>query len=262
MPVLELDSVKLHWQQDGDLSGAPVVFVNSLGTDLRLWEHLLPHLPANTRQIRFDLRGQGLTECLLPQFSLTDLTTDLVRLLDHLRIRSCTLVGTSLGGMIAQQMAASRADLVRHLVLTNTAPKMGTAEMWQKRIDAIRESGLAAVADDILQRWFSPSFLGSTKAGFWHQALTQADPMGYVGACHAIAQTDLSSLLGQISQRTLVIGGERDGASPPEQVTAMARMIENSTCKILPGVGHLPSVEAPELLALHLSEFMSEDVNA
>ena len=259
MPFLELDDVRLHWREDGDPDGTPIVFANSLGTDTRLWDDLLPHLPARARKIRFDLRGHGRSGCPPSPYSLDDLTGDVVALLESLGIKGCTFVGTSLGGMIAQNIAVARPDLVDRLVLTNTAPKMGDPAMWAARVDAVRRDGLASISEDILARWFGPVFLADSRLNDWRKILIETSAEGYVGCCQAIAAADLTANLGNIQQKTLVIGGADDRASPPDQIRDMASRITHSTCHILDDVGHLPSIEAPAILAYHIVEGIDED---
>ena len=138
MNVAELDGLRVHYRDDGDPAGAPVVFANSLGTDLRLWDEVIPLLPAGLRLVRYDKRGHGLTDCPAGPYKMGILVSDAERLMDHLGLRDAMFVGLSIGGMIAQGLAVKRPDLVRAMVLSNTAAKIGTPEMWQQRIDGVR----------------------------------------------------------------------------------------------------------------------------
>ena len=125
MHIADLGDVGLHYRIDGDPDGAPLVFANSLGTDMRLWDLILPHLPKGLRIIRFDKRGHGLSSQPPGPYSMGSLVRDAERLLDHLAVRDCVFVGLSIGGMIAQGLAVKRMDQVRALVLSNTAAKIG-----------------------------------------------------------------------------------------------------------------------------------------
>ena len=138
MKLFETDDVQLHYREDGDRHGAPVVFANSLGTDLRLWDPILPHLPAGLRIIRYDKRGHGLSSCPTGAYSMGALVREIEALLDHLNVKNCLFVGLSIGGMIAQGLAVKRLDLVRALVLSNTAAKIGQPTMWTDRIAAVK----------------------------------------------------------------------------------------------------------------------------
>ena len=122
--IFDTGAVQLHYREDGDPGGAPLVFANSLGTDLRLWDGVLPLLPPGLRIIRYDKRGHGLSSCPEPPYAMGALVRDLEMLLDHLAVRGALVVGLSIGGLIAQGLAVKRLDLVRALVLSNTAPKI------------------------------------------------------------------------------------------------------------------------------------------
>lgn len=258
MRVALANGVRLNWREDGDPQGVPVVFANSLGTDLRLWDQVVPLLPAGLRLIRYDKRGHGLSDCPPAPYTMDDLVTDAEALLATLGIESCIFVGLSIGGMIGQGLAARRPDLVRALVLSNTAAKMGEAAMWQARIDAIRTGGIEALADPVMERWFAPTFRATDDLTAWRNMLTRTPVTGYIGCCQAIAGTDLSDSTRALRLPTLVIAGSEDGASPPDLVQDTARMIPGSRFEVIEGTGHLPCVEDPAAYATHLNDFLKE----
>ena len=258
MQVALANGVGLNWREDGDPAGYPVVFANSLGTDMRLWDQVLPLLPRGLRIIRFDKRGHGLSDCPPAPYAMEDLVSDAEALLDGLGLRACVFVGLSIGGMIGQGLAARRPDLVAALVLSNTAAKMGDAAMWQTRIDAIRAGGIEALADAVMERWFSPAFLSRPELTAWRNMLTRTPVEGYVGCCHAIAGADLSESTSTLSLPVLAIAGREDGASPPALVQGTADMIAGSRFAVIEGAGHLPCVEDPAAYAALLNEFLKE----
>lgn len=258
MRIATANGVRLHWREDGDPAGVPVVFANSLGTDLRLWDQLVPLLPGGLRIIRFDTRGHGLSDCPQAPYAMDDLITDTEALLDGLGVSACVFVGLSIGGMIGQGLAARRSDMVRALVLSNTAARMGDAAMWQTRIDAIRAGGIEALTDAVMERWFSPAFLARPEVTAWRNMLTRTPPAGYIGCCHAIAGADLSDTTRRLTLPTLAIAGGADRASPPDLVQATARMITSSRFEVIAGAGHLPCVETPEAYAALLMDVLKE----
>ena len=218
MHIAPLKSARLHWRQDGDAEGHPVVFANSLGTDLRLWDKVIALLPPGFRYIRFDKRGHGLSACPPAPYSIDTLADDTAALLDHLGVRSCTFVGLSIGGMIAQTLTARRPDLVSSLVLSNSAAKMGDAAMWHDRIAATQANGLDAIADGVMARWFSEPFRKTDELEAWRNMLVRTPVQGYVGCCHAIAAADLTQSTAKLTLPTIGIAGGQDGARPPERV--------------------------------------------
>ncbi|WP_420395101.1 3-oxoadipate enol-lactonase [Nioella sp.] len=252
------NGVKLNWREDGDPAGLPLVFANSLGTDLRLWDQILSLLPSGLRIIRFDKRGHGLSDCPSAPYAMDDLVSDAEALLDGLGISDCLFVGLSIGGMIGQGLAARRPDLIRALVLSNTAAKMGDAAMWQTRIDAILAGGIEALADAVMERWFSPAFLARPELTAWRNMLTRTPAEGYIGCCHAIAGADLSESTNTLTLPTLAIAGSEDGASPPDLVRGTAEMIAGSRFEVIDGAGHLPCVEDPAAYAVLLTDFLKE----
>lgn len=258
MRVLMANGVKLNWREDGDPAGVPVVFANSLGTDLRLWDQILPLLPTGLRIIRFDKRGHGLSDCPPAPYAMEHLVSDTEALLDGLGISDCVFVGLSIGGMIGQGLAARRPDLIRAQVLSNTAAKMGDAAMWQARIEAIHAGGIEALADAVMERWFSPAFLTRPELSVWRNMLTRTPVEGYIGCCHAIAGADLTESTKALTLPTLAIAGSDDGASPPDLVQGTANMIAGSRFTVIEGAGHLPCVEDPAVYAALLTDFLKE----
>ncbi|WP_170604071.1 3-oxoadipate enol-lactonase [Ruegeria arenilitoris] len=258
MRMADLKSVQLHWREDGSHDGHVVVFANSLGTDLRLWDKIIPLLPIDYRLIRFDLRGHGLSSCPSGPYSIDELVSDTEDLMDHLDVSSCVFVGLSIGGMIGQALAARRPDLIKSMVLSNTAAQMGGAKLWQDRVKAIRSSGIEGLSEQILDRWFGPDFRDHREVNAWRNMLTRTPVEGYVGCCLAIAEADLSFTTPTLRLPTLGIAGTMDGASPPDLVRHTINMIPNARFELIEGAGHLPCVEKPAQYADLLTEFLKE----
>lgn len=258
MKIARLEAIDLHYREDGPRDGAPVVFANSLGTDLRLWDAVVPLLPPGLRLIRYDKRGHGLSACPPGPYSMGSLVTDAERLLDHLGVRDAVFVGLSVGGMIAQGLAVKRMDQVRAMVISNTAARIGTAEMWQERIDAIRNGGIAALSDGILERWFSKRFRDTADFAAWRNMLERQPVQGYLGCCAAIAGTDFYTPTSGLTLPTLAIAGSEDGSTPPDLVRETAGLVRGSRFHLIRGAGHLPCVEKPGEYAELLTEFLFE----
>lgn len=258
MRAARLTGATLHWREDGDTAGPAVVFANSLGTDLRLWDAVVERLPKHLRLIRYDKRGHGLSSCPAGPYSIEDLAQDALELLDHAGVETCVFVGLSIGGMIAQTLAARAPERVSALVLSNTASKMGEAQMWQERIAAIEADGIAALSEAVMQRWFAPAFLGTEAHLPWRHMLERTPQAGYIACCQAIAGTDLSALTPTLRQPTLGIAGSADGASPAALVEATIDLLPDARFTVIEDTGHLPCVEAPEAYAGALLEFLKE----
>ncbi|WP_299024463.1 3-oxoadipate enol-lactonase [uncultured Sulfitobacter sp.] len=258
MRAVNANGVTLHVQEDGDPNGAPVLFANSLGTDLRLWDAIIPLLPQGLRLIRYDKRGHGLSGCPEGPYTIDDLATDTAALIEALDLGPVTFVGLSIGGMIGQILASRRPDLVRALVLSNTAAKLGDPATWADRIVAINADGLAAMEGAVLDRWFGPTFRATPAAALWGAMLSRTPAVGYVACCAAIAAADLTASTATLRLPTLAIAGSHDGASPPDLVAATAALIPGAQVHVIDGAGHLPCVENPAAYAAVLNPFMKE----
>ncbi|MFP7672579.1 3-oxoadipate enol-lactonase [Marivita sp. S0852] len=258
MYIANLGDIRLHYRIDGDPDGAPVVFSNSLGTDLRLWDKVIARLPIRgLKYIRYDTRGHGLSECPPPPYTMGALVRDAERLMDHLAIRDAVFVGLSIGGMIAQGLAAKRLDLVRTLVLSNTATRIGTRDIWAERIAGVEQGGIEALADSILQRWFSPPFRQTEEYHAWRNMLTRTPADGYIGCSHAIAGTDFLTMTAGLRLPTLGIAGSEDGSTPADLVKETVDLVPGSRFHLIRKAGHLPCVEDPDNFARALSDFIA-----
>lgn len=258
MRIAELDDIAIHYREDGDPDGAPVVFSNSLGTDLRLWDDMLRYLPDGLRLIRYDKRGHGLSSCPASPYAMGSLVHDVEMLLDTLDVRDAVFVGCSVGGLIAQGLAVKRLDQVRAIVLSNTAAKIGTAQLWQDRIDAVNTGGIASISDAILDRWFSKAFMKRPDLFAWRAMLERQPAQGYAGVSAAIAGTDFYTTTASLTLPTLAIAGSEDGATPPDLVRETAELVKGSRFELMRGVGHLPMAEDPEGYAKLLAGFLKE----
>ncbi len=258
MLVADLGDMRLHYRDEGAADGAPVVFVNSLGTDLRLWDKLVARMPAGLRLIRYDKRGHGLSDAPPAPYAMGALVRDLERLLDHLTVREALVVGLSIGGMIAQGLAVKRPDLVRAVVLSNTAARIGTPQMWQERIETVQAGGLEALADAVMERWFPPAFRALPEAAAWRHMLCRTPAQGYAGCSAAIAGSDFLASTATLRLPALGIAGSEDGSTPPDMVHETLALIPGSRVALIRGSGHLPCVDQPDAYAAELSDFMRQ----
>jgi 3-oxoadipate enol-lactonase len=256
MHMADLGDLRLNYRIDGPEDGTPVVFANSLGTDLRLWDQILPLLPQGLRILRFDKRGHGLSDLPEWPYSMGQLVHDTERLMDKLGFRDAIFIGLSIGGMIAQGLAAKRLDLVRAVVLSNTGAKIGTREIWQTRIDAVNAGGLAAVVDATMERWFSKPFHETDQYHAWRNMFLRCPAEGWTGCGAAISGSDFYASTAQLRLPALGIAGSEDGSTPPDLVRETVGLIPGSEFRLIRNAGHLPCVEAPEEYAAILTEFL------
>ncbi len=256
MNLFDAGDVRIHYRVDGPADGPTVVFANSLGTDMRLWDPILPLLPKGLRLIRWDKRGHGLSTVPSGPYSMGSLITDCERLLDHLAVKECVFVGLSIGGMIAQGLAAKRLDLIRAMVLSNTAAKIGNPALWDERIAAVHANGVESLADAVMERWFSEGFRNTPELELWRNMLVQQAGNGYAGCSAAISGTDFYTTTSNLRLPTLGIAGSEDGSTPPDLVRETTDLIPGSQFHLIRRAGHLPCVEQPEEYAQVLTDFL------
>jgi 3-oxoadipate enol-lactonase len=260
MQFARLNEVNLHHQLIGGPPSKPtLVFVNSLGTDFRMWRDVVVRLVGEATIITYDKRGHGLSGVGRTPYSMETLASDLAALLDHLRVRNAIICGVSVGGMIAQQLYALRPDLVEALALCDTLPRIGDHAFWSARIARIEAEGLGGVAEGILERWFTPEFRRPDNAEYiGYLTMFERQPVeGYLATCAALRDADLGALAPHIGVPTLCVVGDRDMSIPAAAVADFARAIPHARFELIRACGHLPSVEQPEALTAILRAFMS-----
>lgn len=258
MNMADLGDIRLHYQLDGDPKGAPLVFANSLGTDLRLWDKIIPLLPKGLRILRYDMRGHGLSDAPPAPYAMGTLVRDLERLMDHLGLKEAVLVGLSIGGLVAQGLAVKRLDLLRAVVLSNTAAKIGNKDIWQSRIDLVNAEGIEGMADAIIERWFPPAFRATPECHAWRNMVVRTPCDGYAGCAAAIGGTDFYATTAGLRLPVLGIAGSEDGATPPDLVRETIDLIPGAKFALIRNAGHLPCVDQPEVFAGHLNQFLTD----
>jgi len=256
---VQIGKVALHYQTISGPADRPVlVFINSLGTDFRIWRDVLVRLVGSCPLLVYDKRGHGLSDEDAGHASIDDHVDDLFGLLTHLDIRSCVICGLSVGGLIAQRLYQRHPDRVQALILCDTAAKIGSAESWNMRIEAVQNGGLSSIVDGVMQRWFSPAFRAEDNPGFagYRNMMQRQSAEGYIATCAAIRDADYTDALAQIAVPTLCLVGDQDGATPPDLVLDMARRIPKARYEVIKNAGHIPSVEQPEAMTHVIGAFL------
>ncbi|HET9109947.1 MAG TPA: 3-oxoadipate enol-lactonase [Ktedonobacterales bacterium] len=241
MPYVELPTGRFFYRYDGLPDAPQLVLSNSLGTDHTMWERQMPALTPSFRVLRYDSRGHGASAAPKGPYTIEELGQDVLDLYDALGISRASFCGLSMGGMVGMWLAANAPERVERLALCNTAARLGPPRMWDARIEAVRARGMSAIAQAVLARWFTPSFLSadSLDVAAIRQMLANTSAEGYIASCEAIRDMDQREILAHITAPSLVITGAHDVATPP----ADGRFLANS----IPGAQYL------ELEAAHLS---------
>jgi 3-oxoadipate enol-lactonase len=261
MQFSRINGIVLHYSDTGPRPDLPpLVFSNSLGTDFRAWDRLTDLLSDRFRIVRYDKRGHGLSQVTAAPYRIDDHVGDLIGLLDHLALDRIILCGLSVGGLIAQGLAARQPERLQALILCDTAAKIGTEEMWATRIATIEQGGIEAIADSIMERWLSAAFRSGRpeEAAGWRNMLVRTPAAGYLGTCAAIRDADLSAEAAGIDVPVLCLVGSEDGATPPDLVRGTAELIPGAGFEVVEGAGHLPCIERPEVMAGLITSFLEE----
>jgi 3-oxoadipate enol-lactonase len=260
MRFIEANEITLHIRQEGNATGETLVFVNSLGTDLRIWDAVIDSLLTDYNMIRYDKRGHSLSDCPKTPYTIRDHTDDLAGLLDVLNIENVVLVGISVGGLIAMDFAVQHPEAVQALIVCDSLPKIGTGEMWNERINTLRQGGMASLGDTILTRWFAPSYKEQYPSEYrgYYNMLTRMPITGYTGTCEAIRDTDLTEAVQHIQCPTLLLCGAEDVSTPPLLMKGLTDLIPNARYVEIEAAGHLPCIENPQAVVTAIQSFLKD----
>jgi 3-oxoadipate enol-lactonase len=260
VPFVHIGGATLHHRLEPANGTAPaIVFINSLGTDFRIWDAVISALSGDITMLVYDKRGHGLSDIGGGIRSIDDHVDDLSGLIDHFGFEKVVLCGLSVGGMIAQRLYARHPQIVEALILCDTAHKIGTAESWNTRIATVESKGIAAVAEAVLKVWFTPAFHSARSAELagCRNMLTRQALAGYVGTCAAVRDADFTDTARRIAVPTLCIVGDQDGSTPPDLVRSMADLIPGARFETIGDAGHIPCVEQPEALTALIRGFVA-----
>ena len=259
MPFVESNGARLNYRFDGPADAPVLVLSNSLGTNLSMWDPQIQALAAQFRLLRYDTRGHGQSSVTPGPYSVTQLGRDVVGLLDAVGIERAHFCGLSMGGVIGMWLGVYAAGRINRLVLCNTAAKIGTADMWNTRIETVRTNGLSAVAETQAQRWFTPAFIAKAPdvIAATRQMIASTSPEGYAANCGAIRDMDQRETISRIRARTLVIGGLHDPVISAADLRYLVDTIPGAKLVEL-DASHLSNVEAPVEFTKALLNFLTE----
>ena len=241
------DGAAIHYEADADDGRPALVLSNSLGTNLGMWEPQLAAARAHFRVVRYDSRGHGGSAAPAGPYTIARLGRDAVELLDALGLAKASFCGLSKGGMVGMWLGANAASRLERLALCNTAAHLPPAELWSGRIETALTKGMSALADAVVERWFTPPFRerDPQTVDRVRAMILATPPIGYAGCCAAIRDMDQRADLAGIAVPTLVVAGEKDPATPPAMGEAVAAAIPAATFTVLPDCAHLSNLEQP-----------------
>ena len=249
--------MKTHYKVEGTPNSPVLVFSNSLGTDLRMWDGVVTPLLPYFRIIRYDTRGLGQSEVTPSPYTVDELGRDVLELLNNLGIEKVHFCGLSMGGQIGQWLGIHHSHRLNKLILCNTAAQIGSAEGWNSRIELIRQEGMEAIWEGTRKVWFrdafvqnNPDTINDLREMFLHN-----DVLGYSNCCAAVRDADFRAELHRIQVDTLVLAGDEDPATTVQDAEFLAEQIPQAGLKVLPA-RHIPAIEQPEAFAAAMIEFI------
>lgn len=257
MPLAKLPDAQINYEWVGAEHLPVLIFSNSLGTNLHMWDGQTEEFTKHFRLLRYDTRGHGQSEVTPGPYTIEQLSWDVVHLLDVLKLDPVFYCGLSMGGMTGIFLGANAPDRFHKLVLCNTAAKIGTPETWNARIQAVQAGGMKAVAGAVIERWFTPGFRSS------HPAETQAvramleaaNPQGYIANCAAVRDMDQRQTLGNIRVPCLALTGTHDPATTPADARFLAESIPGAAYAEF-SAAHLSNIEARDDFNRRVLQFL------
>lgn len=245
MPKIQANGIQLYYTLAGPADAPLVMLSNSLGTRLEMWDAQVPALAERYRVLRYDSRGHGRSDAPPGPYTIDLLADDALGLLDALGIERAHFCGLSKGGMVGQVLGARHGERLISLALCSTACHMPARDLWDERIRVATERGMAALADGVVERWFTEAFRRepSITVDRVRQMIIDTPAHGYAGCCAAIRDMDLRELITGIRVPTLVVVGEDDPATPPEKAREIQARIPGAQLEVIPQAAHLVNIE-------------------
>lgn len=244
MPLIESEGCALHVEIEGPADAPAVVFSNSLGADLTMWDPQVAAFTRLFRVVRYDRRGHGHSGVTPGPYSIAQLGRDALAILDGLKLDKAHWVGLSMGGMVGQWLGANAPDRLGKLVLSNTSSFMPDKQPWNDRIATIRAGGLAAIVDKVMSIWFTEDFrerdpgaVAKVRAAFLATPLD-----GYIACGEAVRDMDQRDLLDKIAVPTLIVAGRYDTSTPIEAAEFIRRRVPGAQLTILEAA-HISNIE-------------------
>lgn len=247
MPTFTSQDAEINYQTFGDAVKPALVFSNSLGTNFKMWQPQIDHFQQNFFVICYDTRGHGASSAPQGPYTLDQLGQDVVNLLDHLNIEKATFCGISMGGLTGQWLAINKPERFSHVVVCNTAAKIGQEQAWNERAALVREQGLAPIASTAAGRWFTEPFIQSNAAtvATLSNDLGAGSPEGYASCCEALAKADVREQLKNIQVPVFIVAGQQDPVTTVADGEFMQQRIANAELFEI-NASHISNIEQPE----------------
>ena len=258
MPFADLPHAGIHYDLQGPSASPVIVFSKSLGATLAMWDVQAAAFSAQCRVLRYDTRGHGQSSSPPGPYSIDQLGRDVLGLIDSLKLDRIHFCGLSMGGQIGQWLGLNASSRIHKLILCNTGAKIGNAEGWNARIEAVTKNGMKEVAPAVVARWFTPAFHEKHPEVVLpiRRSLETTNPAGYAACCAAVRDFDSRDSVSQIQLPTLVNTRAHDPSTPPAEGRFLAEKISGARYAEL-NAAHLSNIEDVDRFNGELSAFLS-----
>lgn len=240
-----------------------IVLAHPLGMSQAVWDDVIPALLPRYRVLTWDLPGHGASQAVSgTQITPADLAEEVLALVELAGVQRFHFAGTSIGGVVGQQLIAAHPDRLLSATLTNTGAVIGNPDLWNTRAGRVRQEGLAAMAEEIVPRWFAPATFEASpalKAG-WCVQMGRGDDESYAQLCEMLGRDTFTGKLSGKRAKVQLFGGSEDVATPPAVLDALSAELGGVPLEVFDGVGHVPSVEAPALFSQKLLAVLATDL--
>ncbi|MFY0747410.1 alpha/beta fold hydrolase [Pseudomonas sp. NFX5] len=257
MAWFDHEGCSLHYEEYGH--GTPLILIHGLGSSSQDWELQVPALARHYRLIVVDVRGHGRSDKPRERYSIEGFTYDLVALIEHLDLPPAHVVGLSMGGMIAFQLAVDEPGRVKSLCIVNSAPQVKVRSAreygwWVKRWTLARVLSLATIGKALGERLFpkpGQADLRRKMAERW----AKNDKRAYLASFDAIVGWSVQERLSRITCPTLVISADHD-YTPVAQKENYVKLLPDARLVVIEDSRHATPLDQPEVFNTTLLDFL------
>ncbi|MEN3978429.1 3-oxoadipate enol-lactonase [Acinetobacter sp. CWB-B33] len=259
MPTFISNDAAINYATFGDARKPAIIFSNSLGTNYQMWQPQINFFKKEYFIVCYDTRGHGASTAPQGPYSIEQLGTDVVNLLDHLNIQKASFCGISMGGLTGQWLAIHHPERFNHVIVCNTAAKIGQEQAWNDRAQLVREQGLKPIAETAASRWFTEPFIRSNTAivESLSNDLGAGSPEGYASCCEALAKADVREQLKNITVPTLVVAGQKDPVTTVADAQYIINNVRSSSLFEI-NASHISNIEQPKAFNQAVQSFLQQ----
>jgi len=262
MPQLSVRGIQIHYEDQG--KGNAIVFVHGHPFNHTMWRYQVPRFSTTHRLIMPDLRGYGRTDVTSGKVMLDEMALDILHLLEILQIETAVFCGLSMGGQIVLDFYRLFPEKIKALVIVDSDARGEKPESRTQRLqkaDKIMGTGMRQHTDDTIHQYIAPASLANNPMYMHlHEMMSTTTAEGAAAAHRGRAERrDHLSILPAIRVPSLIIVGEEDYFTPLPIARIMSDNIPGTQLAVIPGAGHLPNMEAPEVFNDILDTFLRKN---